>query len=76
MWNILVHRLILRLAGALWSAVSDECVSCRTFVLPFLISFWRLKCKTLELLLVASNQDYVSRGLDTGRKKENWKYCI
>ena len=55
MWNILVHRVILRLAGALCSAVSDESVSCHT--LPFLVSFQPQKCKTLELLLVGPNPD-------------------
>ena len=69
MWNILVHRVILRLASALCSAVSDECVSCHT--LPFLISFQRQKCKTLELLLVGPNPDICVQR--SGHGQEKWK---
>ena len=69
MWNILVHRVILRLASALCSAVSDECVSCHT--LPFLISFQRQKCKTLELLLVGPNPDICVQR--SGQRQEKGK---
>ena len=69
MWKMLVHRVIFCLAGALCSAVSDECVSCHT--LPFLISFQRQKCKTLELLLVGPNPDICVQR--TGHGQEKWK---